>query len=270
MRNRKLIVPPHRGHFVDVGTLACALLSGSWSLDTLAEHLSTKHRKLDTDEHGGRLTKKYLDYAAQDVQVTWECFEKLQRQYLGYGLTKTPITSIYSEASLGKAYLRQMDVRPWREMQPNFPQEVLGIIMSTYYAGRSEVHIRRRLARVLYCDFLSMYPTVCVLMRLWRLVTATGIEWCDATAETRALLDSITLHDLQKQETWQLLTTLVKVQPNYDLLPVRAKYDGRDRSIGLNYLTARQPLWYTLADCIASKILTGRAPAQAREPTPCE
>ena len=49
----------------------------------------------------------------------------------------------------------------------------MGIIMSTYYGGRSEVRFRRvRIAQVLYCDFLSMYPTVCTLMGLWRFVIA--------------------------------------------------------------------------------------------------
>lgn len=41
---------------------------------------------------------------------------------------------------------------------------------------------------------------------------------------------------------------------------VRAEYDGRSRTIGLNYLSARFPLWFTLADCLTSKLFTGRAP----------
>jgi len=44
------------------------------------------------------------------------------------------------------------------------------------------------------------------------------------------------------------------------LLPVRAKYDERTYTIGLNYLTAPTSLWYTLADCIVSKLLTGKSP----------
>ncbi len=32
-------------------------------------------------------------------------------------------------------------------------------------------------------------------------------------------------------------------------------------TIGANYLTSEQPLWFTLADCIAAKLLTGKAPA---------
>src|SRR5215203_109369 len=127
-----------RGHFVDVRTLAGALLGGSWSLERLTDHLETEHRKLETEEHGEALGEEYLGYAVRDVQATWECFEHLQRQYESYGLTETSIDKIYSEASLGKAYLKQMGIQPWRELQPDFPAELLGIIMNTYNGGRSE------------------------------------------------------------------------------------------------------------------------------------
>src|SRR5262249_52112564 len=152
-------IPPHRGYFLDVKTLASALLFGSWTLKSLADHLETDNRKIDTDEHGASLTPEYLDYAARDVQVTWECFEKLRRQYESYGLKQTAINRIYSEASLGKAYLREMGIKRWQELQPEFPPELIGVIMSAYYGGRSEVRIRRQITRVFYYDFLSMYPT---------------------------------------------------------------------------------------------------------------
>src|SRR5262249_26552445 len=146
-RKHGLKVPPRQGYFADVRTLAAALLSRSFTLGELAQYLKTTP-KLGDVEHGAPLTRKYLEYAANDVQVTWECFERLQEQYESYGLTETPITRIYSEASLGKAYLRQMGIQPWRELQPDFPRELLGIIMSSYYGGRSEVHCRRQIARV--------------------------------------------------------------------------------------------------------------------------
>lgn len=259
-RKKQDYVPVHPGYFVDVRTLAGALLSGSWSLATLANHLKTEHRKLETDEHGGSLTACYLEYLAQDVQVTWECFDKLSTMYADYGLTGTPVNRIYSEASLGKAYLRQMGVRPWREVQPGFPPELTGIIMSTYYGGRSEVHIRREITRVVYCDFLSMYPTVCVQMGLWPFVTDQEVESFDSTDEVRTLLDSVDVVDLRNPEVWKRLAVLVRVQPNDDVLPVRAKYDGKQYSIGLNHLASEEPMWYSLADCIQSKILNRRSP----------
>jgi hypothetical protein len=109
---------------------------------------------------------------------------------------------ILSEASLGKAYLRQMSVRPFREVQPDFPDWLIGVIMSTYFGGRAEVQWRREIRQVLYCDFLSMYPTVCVLMGLWRFVIAQGMEWSDSTERVRDLVNSISLEQLQRPEFW--------------------------------------------------------------------
>ncbi len=126
--------------------------------------------------------------------------------------------------------------------------------MTTYFGGRAEVHWRREIRQVLYCDFLSMYPTVCTLMGLWRFVIAQGMEWSDTTEKTRALVNSISLDELQRPEFWPLLTTIVRVAPQADIFPVRAKYDGKSQTIGLNYLSSDIPLWFTLADVIAAKL----------------
>jgi transcriptional regulator with XRE-family HTH domain len=268
-RKRKIVAPTRRPAFVDVSTLASALLSQPFSLGRLAKYLNTPHQKLDTDEHGETLTPEYIDYALQDVQVTWECFVELRRRYAEHQLTKTPVHRILSEASLGKGYLREMGIKPWREMQRNFPPPLIGKIMESYYGGRTEVHLRRVATQVLYCDFTSMYPTVSTLMGLWRYVIAKGVTWRDVTKPTRKFLQEVILKDLQRPETWQRLHVIVKVAPDGAVLPVRAKYEyesfgsdkaGKHYTIGLNHLTADQPLWYTLADCIASKLLLGRAP----------
>lgn len=136
----------------------------------------------------------------------------------------------------------------------------MGIIMSTYYGGRSEVRSRRIMMQVLYCDFLSMYPTVCTLMGLWRFVIAEAMTWNDATAETIEFLERTSLSELQKPNVWKALTTLVKVRPDRDIFPVRAKYCAESQTIGLNFISSEKSLWYTLANAIASKLLTGRPP----------
>lgn len=259
MRRRNIYNADRRGHFIDLRSFASALLSGSWSLKTLADFLRTEHRKLGTEEHGGKLTAEYLEYGWQDVQASWECYVELTRRYRILALRTKP-EKIISEASLGKAYLDQMGIRPWTRLQPEFPRRILGAVMSSYYGGRAEVHARRIAVRVMYCDFLSMYPTVCVLMKLWRFVIASGLVTKDATAWTTDFLEAVTVEDLRKPETWRKLTILVRVQPDADVFPVRAKYDGENRSIGLNILSSERPMWFTLADCIASKLLTGKAP----------
>ncbi len=261
MRKAGRKVSPRRGYFVDVRTLAGALLGGSWSLERLGKHLEIEHQKLGTEEHGGPLTAKYLEYAVRDVRATWECYERLKEQYETYRLAETPLHKIYSEASLGKAYLKQMNIQPWRELQPDFPPKLLGIIMSSYHGGRSEVRIRREVTQVLYCDFLSMYPTVCTLMGLWGFVVAERMTWRRATAGVRKFLDNVTIEDLQNPESWTQLRVLVKVRPDGDVFPVRARYEeGDQHTIGLNHLSSEEPRWFTLADCIASKLLTGRSP----------
>ena len=121
------------------------------------------------------IDEPFLDYAVRDVEVTAECYDALKARYETHRLTLTQPTRIYSEAGLGKAYLRQMGVKPWREMQPHFDPKIIGAIMSSYFGGRAEVRIRRETVRALYCDFASMYPTVCTLMGLWRFVIAKGV-----------------------------------------------------------------------------------------------
>lgn len=259
-RKRQRPVPIRRGFFADVKTLAGTLVGGSHSLASLSRLLDTPEKKIETDEHGEELTEDYLEYLMRDVRVTRQCFVRLRNLFRTYRLTETPLTKLFSEASLGKALLKQMGIQGWRKLQSAFPRRSIGRIMATYYGGRSEVRDRRRVRRVLYVDFLSMYPTVCALMGLWRFVIAEGIRSKDATSEVRRLLARIELEDVREKDLWKALTTLVQVRPRADLFPVRSPYDGAQYTIGLNHLTSQRPMWFTLADCIVSTLLTGRAP----------
>ncbi len=264
-RQHDIRKPVFRGFFIDVRTLAAALTSESHSLESLGRFLGIKDQKLRTEEHGGPLTEEYVEYALRDVAATWACFAELRQRYDDLRLTRTPMYVVQSEAGIGKAHLAQMNVRPWRTLQPDYPAASIGRIMSAYYGGRAEVHIRRVITQVEYCDFLSMYPTVCVLMGLWRFLISDGITEHDSTENTRTLLESATLADLQIPTFWRRVHTLVLVQPDQDIFPVRGAYDGIGQyTIGVNYLTSDQPLWFALADCLASKLLTGKAPKVLR------
>jgi len=260
-RRRGLGVGVRRGHFIDVATLAHALLARNFSLASLSKFLEIENPKLEFDDFAGPITEDMIAYAVRDVQATWECYAELIARFDGLKLTRSIPEKIYSEAGIGKAYIEQMGIKPWRECQGDFPPELIGKIMAAYFGGRSEVHIRREICQVMLCDFLSMYPTVCTLMGLWRYVIAEGVTWRDATDEISAFLADIDLGALQAPETWRHLATLVRVAPEGDIFPVRARYDGNGpATIGANYLTSATPLWFTLADCIASKLLTGKAP----------
>jgi hypothetical protein len=250
-----------RGHFLDVKTIAGALFARPFSLASLSAFLKVENPKLEFDEFDGPITEEMIRYAVGDVQATWECREELLKRFDILELGELQPERVFSEASIGKGYLRAMGVKAWRELQPDFPPQLLANIMGSYFGGRSEVRIRRDVRQVILCDFLSMYPTVCVLMGLWRFVIAQGKQWRDATMEARQLLESTAPAELQSQSFWQQLWMLVRVLPDADILPVRANYsDEAQSTIGTNYLTNDHPQWFTLADCIAAKLLTGKAP----------
>lgn len=274
-RKREMQIPVRRGSFVDVNTLAASLLSQNFSLGSLSTFLKVPNPKLDFDDFDGPVTDAMLSYAVRDVQTTWECYAALLEKLAGLDLPNLQPEEVYSEASIGKGYLRAMGIAPWRRLQPDFPPEKLGRILSSYYGGRSEVRIRRETRQVILCDFLSMYPTVCTLMGLWRFVTASSLKQRRATQKTRALLAKVTLEDVQSPELWPQLAALVRVKPDGDIFPVRATYEADAMAtIGANYLSSEKPIWFTLADCIASKLLTGKSPkiveAIAFEPGPMQ
>jgi hypothetical protein len=255
---------PDRGYFVDVKTLAAALTSISHSLASLSELLDVPTKKTDSEEHGGPLTPDYVRYGLRDVQTTWECFDALAQRFASFGLDDTGAYDLYSEASLGKAYLKTMKIARWRDLQPKFPLQMIGQILSAYYGGRAEVHIRRQIVPVIHCDFLSMYPTVCTLMGLWNFVRARGVIYREATQRVRALIETPReelAEQLRHKPIWSQLTALVQVAPNRDLFPIRAKYpDAETTNIGLNELSSEDPIWVTLADVLAAKVLRGHAP----------
>jgi hypothetical protein len=133
--------------------------------------------------------------------------------------------------------------------------------MVAYIGGRVESRLRRLLVPVVYVDFLSMYPTVNALMGLWAFFTCQRIETREVTAEARELVEDVDLERLFEREFWRELPVLCLVKPEGEILPARGLYERTGAwQIGINPLRSRTPLWLSLADVIAAKILGGSAP----------
>ena len=262
---RKKGKPPAKlpSFFVDVRTLAGVLLANSFSLEQLCGALKVATPKQQTDKHGSLLSAQYIEYAVTDVQATWECYVKLKTKLKEHGLSNATPDSLISEASLGKSYLAEMGIKPWQQVQPDFDPVRIGQIMSTYYGGRSEVHRRREILPAFYCDFLSMYPTVNALMGLWTFIISDGMTEDVATDDVRRILENWSPEDLQNPANWKKLHCIVQIMPDDDVLPVRSVYSygaprneaGKSANIAINRLSSPEPLWFTLADCLASKFL---------------
>ncbi len=120
---------------------------------------------------------------------------------------------------------------------------------------------------VVYVDFLSMYTTVNALMGSWWLIIARKITVTDTTAKVTKLLHSPKLLErCFQQRFWPTLLCLVLIEPDGDAVPVRAAYDpaGVDYGIGVNPYRCRAAAWYSLADVVASILLTGKIPTIRR------
>jgi hypothetical protein len=139
-----------------------------------------------------------------------------------------------------------------------------GICMQGYYGGRAEIRIRHTPVPIVYTDFLSQYPTVNTLLGLWRLLIAKKVRIREATEDVRTLLKSVDVNRLLNPKTWQKLNFFALIQPDGDILPVRAVYGenriGGEPNIGLNPLTSDKPIWFAGPDIVASLLQTGKPP----------
>lgn len=250
-----------KGNFLDLRMLVHALTNEKHTLKSACKKFNTKYKKQETEEYG-KVTAEHIKYCVSDVNATFSLYQNTKKEFDRYNLD-IPITKAFSPAAIGKAFLNMMDVKSFKEKNTtkDFPNKIIGNIMTAYFGGRTECKIRRTPVMVDLLDFLSMYPTVCTLQNLWRFVIADHIEYRDATSEVTKFVDEFALEDLQNKENWKKLQAIVEVQPDDDVLPLRAQYGERHAwNIGLVYLKSKVPLWYSLADVIASKLYTGKTP----------
>ena len=252
--------PAFRGHFVDVRTLAFALSATSHSLASACKAFGIEHDKLSIEEHG-HVTAEYIEYNRRDVLATEELLVRLRGEFDALGLPLAP-TRAFSPASIAKAYLRAFGLRPLRSKAPGISDAELGHCMTAFYGGRAECRIRRTPVPVVTVDARSMYPTINCLLGLSTLLTAERISFVDCTEAFRTLLANATLDGSFNPSLWPQLCCFAEVEPDGDILPVRAKYaEAREGlNIGVNILSSPVPMVFAGPDILASALLTGKPP----------
>lgn len=204
-----------RGHFLDLRTLAFALTDRGHSLESACKAFEVEHPKKPTTEHG-KVTKEYIDYNRRDVLATAELAFKTLAEYRKHNIS-TQVTKIFSPASIGKGYLRDMGISPVLQRQPNFPKRYLGYAQSAFYGGRTSAHVRKVPVPIVYTDFLSMYPTVNSLMGLWKFVTARKISMVKNCAiQVSRFLERLRPSDLFDPKIWKQFPAFVRVIPDED------------------------------------------------------
>ncbi len=248
-----------KGNFVDLRTLMHALTDKKHSLESACNHYKTEYRKQKVKQHG-KITFKYIEYCIADVKATYSVFLEAKKEFDTYNL-KIPVTKAYTPASIGKEFLRSMGVKSFQDKNPKFSKQMQGHIMTSYFGGRTEDKIRKTPTKTDVLDFLSMYPTVCTLQNLWKFVIAKRIEYHKATRKITNFINGFSLKDIQDKENWTKLQGIVLVEPDSDVLPLRARYGSKNVwNIGTSHVTSKTPLWYSISDVLASKLYTGKTP----------
>jgi hypothetical protein len=127
-------------------------------LDAWCEHFKVPGKLTEPDgkpyEPSGRVSAKELAYCRNDVLITQNILNEAKREFDTHDLPDLLPNKSYSPASIGKAYLRKIQIERPSVKFSDFPARDQGIAMSRYFGGRAEVHIRRTKVRVLRLDFL--------------------------------------------------------------------------------------------------------------------
>src|SRR5437879_4430136 len=257
---KKIRIP--RGRFLDVRTLAWALRNVTYRLSGLCKALRIPGKL----EHKptGKVTRAEITYAREDMRATLGCLNALRAEFDRYPVDLHP-DHAFSPASIVKAYFKTMGLIPPLQKFWLSPM-IQGIAAQAFYGGRAECRIRHTGLPVVHTDFKSEYPTVIILMGLWRFLTAKRLRIERATQDVRDLLGKATADNAFDPKFWREITCFALVQPDGDVLPIRTEYnsDGGENNVGVNIPTSEKPIWYALPDLIASKLYTGKADEQGR------
>ena len=264
-KSEKKKIPTHkvyRGYFLDLKTLGYAMSNESF--DRLDEIVNTFGVDTNLQNKKG-ITKDAIRNNVEKTLTMHNLYCKIISVLEDTFLVKPfHANKLYSPASIGKLYLEKLNIKPLLEKDSDFSKEIMGNLMSAYYGGKVETRIRKTPVPVTYLDCTSTYPTLFSLMNMYSFLIAEKIETSITTEKTQKFLDEITLQDISDKETWKYLTTICKVVPDGNMIvPIRCSYGSKKTTnIGVNYLksTDGTSLWYTVADLIASKLLTGHTP----------
>ena len=134
----------HNGVFLDVQRLYSVLFASGtekFSLEQVTKNLKLSETKKKAQQHGV-INEDYIEYNLKDVRTTYLAFLEVEKAIKNIGLRLLRYEKIFSGASIGKHLFKEMNILPFKEMNPDYPVSGFGRIMQTFYAGRVECKLR--------------------------------------------------------------------------------------------------------------------------------
>jgi hypothetical protein len=242
---------------IDLKTLAAALTGEAYTFASACEIFSVPASR--TRKVRPRVTKAAIERLVRDVTAELELLNRLKEEFDRHPVDLAPERA-YSSATLAKGYFSAMGIKP-PEKTFKIPDRINGIAMQGFVAGRAECTIRRTPVPVTYLDFHAQFPAVSYLLGCREILCAKRLEFADFTAGARQLLGHVKPDDCYRPTFWKQLRWFALVEPNEDVLPMRAKFGQRedsDPTLAWNFLTSKQPIWVTGLDAVAAKLITGK------------
>jgi hypothetical protein len=258
LKNRTEI---YKARFLDLRTIVDALFGKTLSLGSAcALNAFQKYNLPKKSDYTptGQVTTAEIEEGRHSVRCMAALLNAVKIEFDLHPISHRA-DSVYSAASLVKGYLDEMGIVPPAQ-KFEVPDEVHGIAMEAFSAGRSETRIRHVEVPVAPLDFMSEYPTVAALMELMEILRARTLTFEDATEEIQKLLELISIDRCFQRRLWPELRFFVLVLPQGDVFPVRTMHGSFTASVGSDYLTDTKPIWFAGPDIVNSILQTGKVP----------
>jgi hypothetical protein len=244
-------------HILDLKTLTSVLTGEVYSFPTACDIFGAPANR--QRKSYSRVTKPAIERLLRDVTAELELLNRLKREF-GQHPVKLPPDRCYSPATLAKSYLSKMRIKPPQE-KFKLPDRINGIATQSAAGGRAECVIRQTPVPCTYVDFHAQFPAVSKLLDCREILCAESLEFRDFTAGARRMVERVELADCFHPAFWKQLRWFALVEPQEDVIPMRAKFGLRTDpapTLAWNFLTSKQPIWMTGPDVIAAKLMTGK------------
>ena len=175
-----------------------------------------------TRKSDSRVTKPAIERLLRDVTAELELLNRLNREFERHPVDLPP-DCCYSPATLAKSYLSAMGIKPPQE-KFEIPDRINGIATQASAGGCAECMIRRTPVPVTYVDFHAQFPAVSKLLGCREISCAESLEFPDFTAGARQMVERVELEDCFRPAFWKHLRCYALVEPNDDVVPIRAKF----------------------------------------------